>query len=357
MALPNLLARILAWLRAGYPHGVPNRDYFPVLAVLGRRLTDDEVIKVVDELVTQGRLPAGRVDAGEAIARLTLDMPRESDLARVRDTLLAGGWAVDDSWQPAAARPAAAAAPRPRLPDGFEWGVRTQYHENLQELAQLLHAMCLRDRDIVAAATDALLGTDLPAAETAIDLGNEVEIMHQEAEREAMRLLTLQSPVAGELRQVVTAVQLTGNLKRMAALATHIAAAARRRHPEAVIPEPALSVIAGMGAAAVEIATGAAAVLASGDPQAAADLDAQDDTMDQLHEQLLAIVLDPQWQEGITAAVDLTLLGRYYERFADNAVEVGRRTIFLTTGETAEAWTAGDENRSGTPSSEDTRPE
>ncbi|MQY25944.1 DUF3349 domain-containing protein [Nocardia aurantia] len=340
MELPELLARILAWLRAGYPHGVPNHDYFPVLAVLGRRLTDDEVNQVVDELVTQDKLPAGRVDAGAVIARLTLDLPRESDLTRVRDRLLATGRAIDGSWQPAA-RLAETAGPGPAGRDEFEWGVRTQYHENLQELAKLLHAMCVRDRDIVAAATAALLGTDLPAAETAIDLGNEVERMHQQAEREALRLLTLQSPVARELRQVVSAVQLTGNLKRMAALATHIAATARRRHPESVVPEPARQVIADMGAAAIAIATGAAEVLASGDPQAAAALDAQDDTMDELHERLLAAVLDPQWQDGITAAVDLTLLGRYYERFADNAVEVGRRTIFLTTGETAESWRAG----------------
>ncbi|WP_019925149.1 phosphate signaling complex protein PhoU [Nocardia sp. BMG111209] len=340
MELPELLARILAWLRAGYPHGVGNHDYFPVLAVLGRRLTDDEVNQVVDELVTGGKLPADRIDAGAAIARLTLDLPRESDLARVRDRLLALGLAIDEGWQSARTGPAESVGPGPAGRDEFEWGVRTQYHENLQELAQLLHAMCIRDRDIVAAATAALLGTDLPAAETAIDLGNEVDLMHQEAEREAMRLLTLQSPVAGELRQVVTAVQLTGNLKRMAALATHIAAIARRRHPEPVVPDSARQVIAGMGAAAVAIATGAAAVLASGDPTAAAALDEQDDTMDELHEHLLATVLAPEWPHGITAAVDLTLLGRYYERFADNAVEVGRRTIFLTTGETAESWAA-----------------
>ncbi len=198
--------------------------------------------------------------------------------------------------------------------------------------------MCLRDRDVVAAATEALLSADLLGSESAIDLGREVEIMHQEAERESVRLLTLQSPVAGELRQVVTAIQLTGNLKRMAALATHIAAAARRRHPEFVVPEPARPVIAALGAAAVSIAGSAAAALASGDPGAAAGLDQQDDQVDHLHERLLATVLHPDWSYGITTAVDITLLGRYYERFADNAVEVGRRTIFLTTGETADQW-------------------
>ncbi|MBY8857140.1 hypothetical protein K7711_11680 [Nocardia sp. CA2R105] len=60
--------------------------------------------------------------------------------------------------------------------------------------------------------------------------------------------------------------------------------------------------------------------------------------MDRLHEELLATVLDPASDHGITTAVDLTLIGRYHERFADNAVEVGRRTIFLATGKTADEW-------------------
>ena len=219
-------------------------------------------------------------------------------------------------------------------------GMRTQYHENLRQLAELLHAMCLQDRTAVEAATNAVVGADIEQAEAAIDIASQVEIMQQQAEQEAMRLLALQSPVASELRQVVSAIQLIGNLQRMGALAGHIATSARRRHPDPVVMESVRPLVSRMGSAAAAVATSAAEVLKSGDPTAAADLDAQDDTMDHLHEQLLGTVLDPDWNFGITAAVDLTLLGRYYERFADNAVEVGRRMIFLATGETAEAWNA-----------------
>ncbi|MBH0777720.1 phosphate signaling complex PhoU family protein [Nocardia bovistercoris] len=214
--------------------------------------------------------------------------------------------------------------------------MRTEYHEELAHLAELLHRMCVRDRAVIANATNTVITGDVEQAQNAIDIGGEVERMVAEAEGEALRLLALQAPVARELRQVVTGIQLTAALHRMGILGTHIATAARRRHPGLVVPEPVRPLVARMGAAAVAIATSAATVLVTPDPESAAMLDGQDDLMDRLHEELLTTVLDPGWGHGVTAAVDLTLVGRYYERFADNAVEVGRRTIFLATGETAE---------------------
>ncbi|MQY21769.1 phosphate signaling complex PhoU family protein [Nocardia macrotermitis] len=217
--------------------------------------------------------------------------------------------------------------------------MRSDYHDNLRQLAQLQHQICLQDRTAIADATQALVTADIELAEAAIDSAARVDTMTQQAEQESIRLLTLQAPVASELRQVVTAIQLIGNLQRMGALAGHVAVSARRRHPDFVVADPVRPLITRMGAAAVAIATSAAEVLESGNPDSAAALDAQDDAMDRLHEELLGLVLNPDWGYGVTAAVDLTLLGRYYERFADNAVEVGRRTIFLATGETAETWT------------------
>ncbi|MFF0487394.1 phosphate signaling complex protein PhoU [Nocardia sp. NPDC004068] len=334
MEWSDLLTRIVAWLRAGYPQGVPEQDYLPLLAVLGRRLSAAEIEQVVRELADQGSLPPDRVDAGVAITRFTDELPREADLERVRERLRAGGWPVEEGWQ----TPVAPDADPVPAPDGVESGMRIQYHVELRRLGELLREMCSRDRALVETATDALVNADVQQAEAAIDLGREVDEMQAEAEREALRLLALQAPVATELRLVVTAIQLTGNLQRMAALATHIATAARRRHPEHVVPESIRPLLSRMGAAAVGIADAAADVLASGDPAAAAGLDELDDTMDQLHRELLSTILDPAWTHGVTAAVDLSLLGRYYERFADNAVEVGRRTIFVATGETADRW-------------------
>ncbi|MET8650485.1 phosphate signaling complex PhoU family protein [Nocardia aurea] len=216
--------------------------------------------------------------------------------------------------------------------------MRTEFHDNLDHLAGQLQVMCRRDRDAVAVATDALLAADVGLAEQALDLCGDLDVLRDRIETTAVSLLALQAPVAGELRQVVTAIQLAGHLTRMGVLTGHIADIARRRHPLPAIPEPVHPIVAGMGAAAVAIADGAIEVLGSGDPHEAAALDDQDDVMDGLQHDLLTAVLAPEWTEGISAAVDLTLISRYYERFADNAVEVGRRTIFMATGQTPETW-------------------
>ncbi|MFJ9371545.1 PhoU domain-containing protein [Nocardia sp. NPDC101769] len=216
--------------------------------------------------------------------------------------------------------------------------MRTRFQEDLEQLAGRLRMMCLRDCAAVAAATDSLLNADLELAEQAIDICREIDLTRDHCEREAMRLLAVQAPVAGELRQVVTAIQLIGDLAKMATLSEHIADVGRRRHPAPAIPELVKPVVARMGAAASAMATSAAAVLESGDPGDAAQLEGQDDTMDRLHHDLLAAVWADNWTGGITAAVDLTSLGRYYERFADHAVQVGRGTVNMATG--------GDEDQS-----------
>ncbi|MGY4098845.1 DUF3349 domain-containing protein [Nocardia sp. R16R-3T] len=98
MALSDLLTRIVAWLRAGYPHGVPDPDYVPLFALLARRLPEADVRHVADALIEQGAIPADRVDVGVLITELTNEMPLESDIARVRAHLLAAGWPIDDAW-------------------------------------------------------------------------------------------------------------------------------------------------------------------------------------------------------------------------------------------------------------------
>ncbi|MGW5381371.1 phosphate signaling complex protein PhoU [Nocardia sp. NPDC003963] len=212
--------------------------------------------------------------------------------------------------------------------------MRTRFHAELQELTGMLEQMCLRDETAIATATRALLETDIEQAERAIDLCAHVEAMGQQAEDAAVLLLALQAPVASELRRVVTALQLSANLARMGGLCAHIAGLVRRRHPDPVMPDQLRETVSRMGAAAVTMAGSAAQILASGDPEAAAALEGRDDVMDQLHRDLLNHILGPEYTGGTTTAVDLALLGRYYERFADHTVEVGRRTVFMTTGTT-----------------------
>ncbi|GAA3715098.1 DUF3349 domain-containing protein [Microlunatus aurantiacus] len=96
MPLPGFLGSIVSWLRAGYPEGVPESDYIPLLAVLSRRLSNDEVLAVTHELIESGELPVDNIDIGTVITRVTDELPREADVYRVRARLAAHGWPLSE---------------------------------------------------------------------------------------------------------------------------------------------------------------------------------------------------------------------------------------------------------------------
>lgn len=181
-------------------------------------------------------------------------------------------------------------------------------------------------------ATQALLAADLVAAEAVISDHDNLVIQAAKTESDALTLLALQAPVAGDLREVFSGVKNLADVDRMGALALHVAKAARRRHPQHAIPDGVSDYFAQMGRIAVDIGHDAKDVVLSGDPDKAARLGHDDDAMDELHRHLFTVLMDDQWPYSVAAAVDVTLLGRYYERFADHAVEIGRRVIFQATG-------------------------
>ncbi|PTL74630.1 hypothetical protein C1I63_05935 [Rathayibacter caricis DSM 15933] len=91
----GLVTRIVRWLRAGYPAGLPEQDFIPLVALLRRRLTDDEVTEVGTRLAAEGALPASRIDVAAAIARVTSELPSDEDVERVRRSLAERGWPED----------------------------------------------------------------------------------------------------------------------------------------------------------------------------------------------------------------------------------------------------------------------
>nr|EJI93966.1 phosphate transport system regulatory protein PhoU [Rhodococcus sp. JVH1] len=211
--------------------------------------------------------------------------------------------------------------------------MRMKFHEQLDALTDRLASMCHLAGEAVQAATDALMLADLPLAERVFDLTEQIEASRGPCEEQAMALLALQAPVARDLRQVVTGVHLVTDLSRMGGLVQHVAESVRRRHPEHVASGEAEEVLAGMGRVAAELAGLAEQVLRTHDPELAAEIGRRDDELDNLHRRLLTLIQDPSWTGSIPAAVDITLLGRFYERFGDHTVVVGRRVIFLVTGE------------------------
>jgi phosphate transport system protein len=211
--------------------------------------------------------------------------------------------------------------------------IRTAYHTKLTELGEQLGQMCDMAGTAMDHATEALLGADLTAAEQVITDHDRMVAMSSDAQAAAISLLALQQPVAGELRDILGSLQLIADVERMGALAVHVAKIARRRHPQHAVPDEVSGLFGEMGRVAVQLATIAREVLETRDPDKAARIRAQDDAMDNLHRQLFTVLMDGrEWQYGIPAAVDVALLGRFYERFADHAVEVGRRVVFQVTG-------------------------
>jgi phosphate transport system protein len=217
--------------------------------------------------------------------------------------------------------------------------MRTAYHDELAELRVALGAMCELSGVTMEHATRALLQADVDVADRLLEDRRQMEHYSAEAEEKAFKLLALQSPVAGELREVLTGLQIVADIDRMYALALHVAKVARLRHPAPALPEEVRGYFAEMGSLAVRLAEGAREVLQTLDPQDALELDADDDAMDDLHRHLFSVLMDREWPHGVAAAVDVTLLGRYYERFADHAVAVGRRVVFQATGKTPEQFT------------------
>jgi len=211
--------------------------------------------------------------------------------------------------------------------------VRDLYHEDLDGITGSLVEITRLAGTAIGRATVALLDTDLTAAEAVIDGDLAIDQLYADVEARALTLLARQQPVASDLRIIITSLRMVSDVERMGDLALHIAKVARRRHPAPAIPPELHSTVREMGAIAESICDKCADVIESRDIADAAQLERDDDMMDELHRRLFGVLLEPAWDGGIERAIDVTLCGRYYERFCDHAVSVARRVIYLVTGE------------------------
>jgi phosphate transport system protein len=146
-------------------------------------------------------------------------------------------------------------------------------------------------------------------------------------------MLARQQPVAGDLRVIVAGLRGVADLLRMGDLAGHIAEIARLRYPGCAVPDSLRGTVSEMSASALSMAQKAAEAVASLDVARARELELDDDRVDALRRELFTRMLSPDWTAGVEPAIDLALAGRYYERFADHAVEVARLVVYMVTGE------------------------
>jgi phosphate transport system protein len=210
--------------------------------------------------------------------------------------------------------------------------VRDAYQDQLDGLATSLAGMCGEVATALAEATRALLEVDLHLAEEVIAGDIRVDELRDRAEEQAFALLALQAPVATDLRIVVSAIHGVGDIERMGDLALHVARAARRRHPQPVLPVEVAPYFVEMGRVGCALARKAGEVIRSRDLTKAAELESDDDAMDDLHKHMFSVLMDRRWCHGVGPAVDITLLARFYERYADHAVAVARRIVYVVTG-------------------------
>ncbi len=211
--------------------------------------------------------------------------------------------------------------------------MRDVYHEELDSIGRTLIEMAGLVGAAMSRATAALLEADLQVAESVISADDAVDALQHELDTRALDLLARQQPVAGDLRTIITSLRMSADLERMGDLARHIAKVARLRYPEVAIPDDLRATISEMGRIAVELAGKTAEVIDGRDVDAARELPDDDDAMDELHRALFRALLDKKGEYSVETAIDVTLIGRYYERFADHAVSVARRMVFLVTGE------------------------
>lgn len=211
--------------------------------------------------------------------------------------------------------------------------MRETFQDDLAQIGNQLVNLTNLAGSAISRSTTALMDADIKLAESVIDGDQAIDEVRREIEVQAFDLLARQQPVATDLRIVVTALQMAMDLERMGDLAAHIAKVARMRYPNSALPQSVRPVILEMAQTAARNVAKAGTTIASHDAERAHELETDDDSVDALHRELFRILLDESWDSGIEAAIDVTLLGRYYERFSDHAVSVARRVIYIVTGE------------------------
>ena len=211
--------------------------------------------------------------------------------------------------------------------------MREQYREQLDDVLADLALMAQEVSSAVRSATTALLEADIHLAEQVISGDERLDLRQSDIEHRSFDLLALQAPVAGELRIIVASLRMVAELERMGDLAAHVAKIARLRYPDSAIPEALRPNFVQMGDVAEKMVIAAGQTLHDRNVQSAEELRSRDQEMDDLRRAQFRSLLSNDWPYGVEAAVDIALLGRYYERIADHAASMARRIIYVVTGE------------------------
>jgi phosphate transport system protein len=211
--------------------------------------------------------------------------------------------------------------------------MREVFHDKLDQVSDDLVEMTTLVGSALSRATQALLDADLHLAESVIAGDSFIDDLAAQVEEDCFQVSARQAPVATDLRVVVAALRISASLERMGDLAAHIAKSARLRYPASAVPDELRATFQAMDEVAERVVAKTGEVISSKDVSLAGDIARTDEEMDRFHRELFTAVLSPTWSHGVEAAVDVTLLSRFYERFADHAVTIAKRVAYVATGE------------------------
>ncbi|MFE6648285.1 phosphate signaling complex protein PhoU [Nocardioides sp. NPDC057772] len=211
--------------------------------------------------------------------------------------------------------------------------MRNRFHEDLETVAGQVGELFGLVERAIARSSRALLDADRELAEAVISEDLRIDLLCRQIEAEAIEIQMRQQPVARDLRLLLGVHRIVADLERSGDLAKNIAKQARRRHPSAVVPSTCRETVASMAQTAQSLWRHAHQVFDEEDVETARGLDAEDDQMDSLHRSLLLAVIEGAGASEVETAIDLTLIGRFYERIADHAVAIAHQVVYISTGE------------------------
>ena len=211
--------------------------------------------------------------------------------------------------------------------------MREVFQSELREVQDRLVEISQSVAVIIEKANKAFLTNDVTQADEALVLSESNEEKALALDELVIRILARQSPVARDLRVLVSALRISASLERMGALAGHIASISRYRYPGSAVPDALRKTFEEMGALDIQLAQKLSEVLQNDDVELARAIKSEDERVDELHRSVFDVVLAEDWKENAMFTVDVTLASRYFERFADHVVDISSKVTYLTTGE------------------------
>lgn len=209
---------------------------------------------------------------------------------------------------------------------------RSAFHQQLDEIQRDLILAAGRVGELIARGTEALLDVDLASVQDIIDSDDETDAITLDIEERCFTLLALQQPMAGDLRAIVTATRMAAEIERAGDLMVNVGKAVRRLYG-AEVPPALRGLLQQMGDEALRLFRLAIDAYADGDADLAGAMDDLDDRLDQLQRDYVKALLEHYaGTRDVHTAVQLALVGRFYERIGDHAVNIGERVQYMVTG-------------------------